>query len=135
MYSFFFIYSQLNVKIFLFQTVQFSIRTLFCSIRFIDRTLSGAISSGQSGPWSNGHERVLSIPQNSSITEPSQSDSLVPYPVHLFLGERRVLPRSILLPQPTVSEILGSRLKICLDEYKLFKFNLLFEPVLLLVRL
>ena len=33
----------------------------------IDRTLSGATRSGQSGPWSNSNEGVLHIPQCFSI--------------------------------------------------------------------
>ena len=42
---------------------------LFSSIWPIDRTLSGATTTGQSGPGSNGNERVLNISQSSSITE------------------------------------------------------------------
>ena len=48
--------------------------------------LSGAITSGQSGPVSDGSEGVLHIPQSSSITEASPSDCLVSYPGH-SLGE------------------------------------------------
>ena len=39
---------------------------------------------GQSGPGSNGNERVLYIPQNSSITGTSPSDRLESYSGHLF---------------------------------------------------
>ena len=53
------------------------------SIQSRDRTLSGAITQGQSGPGSNGKERVLHIPQ-SSRTEASLSDCLVSYPAHLL---------------------------------------------------
>ena len=35
------------------------------TIRPIDRTLSGATTSGQSGPRSNGNEGLLHIPQIS----------------------------------------------------------------------
>ena len=52
------------------------------SIWPIDRTLSGATSPDQSGPGSNGNERVLHIPQSSSITEASPSYCLVSYPEH-----------------------------------------------------
>ena len=52
----------------LFQTIQFSISTLFSSIWPIDRTLSGATTPSQSGPGSDGNEGVLRIPQSSSIT-------------------------------------------------------------------
>ena len=75
---------QLNVKMVLFQIIQFSISTQFSSIWIIDRTLSGASSSGQSGAGSDGNEGVLHILQNSSITGTSPSDCLVSYPGHLF---------------------------------------------------
>ena len=52
----------------------------------MDRTLSGATTSEESGPGSNGNEGVLRIPQSSSITGTSPSDCLVSYPGHL-LGE------------------------------------------------
>ena len=52
----------------------------------IDRTLSGATTPGQSGPGSNGNERVLHISQSSSITEASPSDCLMSYPGHLLVG-------------------------------------------------
>ena len=52
------------------------------SIWLIDGTLSFATTRGQSGPGSNGNERVLCIPQSSSITGASLSDCLVSYPGH-----------------------------------------------------
>ena len=52
----------LNVKTVLFQAIQFSISTQFSSIQPIERTLSGATTPGQSGPWSDGNEGVLYIP-------------------------------------------------------------------------
>ena len=47
----------------------------------IDRTLSGAATSGQSGPESDCNEGVLHISQ-SSKTRISPSDCLVSYPKH-----------------------------------------------------
>ena len=47
------------------------------SIEPIDWILSGAISPGQSRPGSDGNDGVLRIPQTSSITRASPSDSLV----------------------------------------------------------
>ena len=44
------------------------------SIRPIAKTLSGAITPGQSGPGSDGIEEVLCVPQSSSITEDLPSD-------------------------------------------------------------
>ena len=52
-------------------------------------TLSGAITSGQSGPGSDGNEEVLNIGQIPSITEDSSSDCLVSYPGRSLVG---VLP-------------------------------------------
>ena len=65
-----------------FQTIQFSISTQFSSILPIDKTLLGDITLGQSGPGSDGNERVLHIPQSSSIIGTSPSDCLVSYPGH-----------------------------------------------------
>ena len=48
--------------------------------------LSGATTSGQSGPGSDGNEGVLCIPQSSGITETSASDGLVSYPGHSLGG-------------------------------------------------
>ena len=73
--------SILYMKTVLFQTIQFSIRSLFSSIWSTDRTLSVATTSGQSGP-----ERVLCIPQSSSITWTLPSDFLVSYPVGWVLS-------------------------------------------------
>ena len=52
------------------------------SIWPIDRTLSSAITQGQSGPGSNGNKEVLCIPQNSSITGASLLDYLLSYSGH-----------------------------------------------------
>ena len=45
----------------------------------IDRILSGAITPSQSGPGSDGNERVLGIPQILTITVASSSDCFVSY--------------------------------------------------------
>ena len=58
---------------------------MFSSIWPIDRTLSGATTSGQSGPGRDDKE-LFHIPQSSSITGASQSDCLVLYPGHLLGG-------------------------------------------------
>ena len=60
---------------------QFSLaKVQFSSIWPIDRTLSGATTPGQSGPGSYGNERVLRIPQSSSISGTSPPDCFVSYP-------------------------------------------------------
>ena len=51
------------------------------SIWSINRMLSGAITSGQSEPGSNGSQKVLHISQNSK-TGASPSDGFAPYPCH-----------------------------------------------------
>ena len=81
-YTFFFIYTQLNDQTVLFQTIQFSVSTQFSSNWLID----SVITLGLIGPGSDGNERVLCIPQSSSITEASTSYCLVSYPGH-SLGE------------------------------------------------
>ena len=68
---------QLIIKTVLFQTIQFSVSTLFSSIWPIDKSLSGATAQGQSGPGSDGNEGVLRIPQTFCIAGTSQSDCLV----------------------------------------------------------
>ena len=52
------------------------------SIWPIDITRSGAITSTQSGPGSNGYERILRIPKCSTITGASTSDCFMLYPGH-----------------------------------------------------
>ena len=92
-----FVYTQLNVKTVLIQTIQFSIsivstsktvlfqviqfniRTQISSIGPIDRTLLGATTLSQSGAGSNGNKGIVCIPQSSSITGTSPSDCLVSY--------------------------------------------------------
>ena len=64
------------------------------SIWLIDRTPSGVNTPGQSGPGSNGNQRVFHIPQSSNITEAAQSDCLVSYP-GCSLGES--YPSSVIL--------------------------------------
>ena len=82
----------------------FSISTQFSSIWPIDRTLSDAITPGQSVPGSDGNEGVLCIPQIYNITETSLSDYLVSYPGQSLgrgLTSLQRCSRCILLPQPT----------------------------------
>ena len=74
-----------NVKIVLFQTIQFSINTQFSSIWPIDRTLSSATTPGQSGRGSDSNEGVFCIPRSSSINGTSLWDCLVSYPGLLFM--------------------------------------------------
>ena len=66
--------------------IQFSISIQFSSIWPVDRALSGATTSGQSGPGSDGNEGVLCIPQSSSITGTSSLDCLVSYSGHSLGG-------------------------------------------------
>ena len=71
----------------------------------MDRALSGATIPGQSGPGSDGNERLLRIPQSSGITRTSLSDCLVSYTGH-SLGRKGLIPlqrssQCILQPQPT----------------------------------
>ena len=60
--------------------------TQFIFIWSIDRTLSSATASGQSGPRSDCKEGVLCILQNSSINWILVSDSLLTYPGHSLMG-------------------------------------------------
>ena len=52
----------------------------------MDRTISGAITPGQSGPGSGGNGGGLCIPQSYYITETSPSNCLVSYPGHSMGG-------------------------------------------------
>ena len=70
----------------LFQAIQFSISTLLSPILLKDRTLSGVTTPDHSRPRSYGNERVLRIPQISSITVISPSDCLLSYPGHSLWG-------------------------------------------------
>ena len=88
-------------KQFFFQIIQFIISTQFSSIWPVDGTLSGATTSAQSGPGSNGNEGVLCIPQSSSITETSPLFSFI---YKTVVGGVLPLQRCswcILQPQPT----------------------------------
>ena len=99
-----FVYTQLNIKTVLFQTIQFGISTvlmsktvLFQAIQFsmstqfssiwpIDRSLSGATTPGQSGLGGNSNEGVLHISQSLGITANSASDCLVSYQNICWVG-------------------------------------------------
>ena len=63
-----FVYTQLNVKTVQFQTILLSISTQFISIWRIDRDLSGATTSGESGSGSDSYKWVFRIPLSSNIT-------------------------------------------------------------------
>ena len=96
------VYTHLNVKAVLFQTIQFSISTRFSSIGPIDRALSGANTSCQSGPRIDSNEGILRIPQSSIISGTSLSGCLVLYPGHSLGGGLTLLQRCswcILQPQ------------------------------------
>ena len=78
-----FIYTQLNVKIVLFQTIPFCISTHFTSIWSIDKTQSGATRmdlgamaiKGYSVFPKNGNKGILRIPLRSSNTGASPSNA------------------------------------------------------------
>ena len=74
----FFVYTQLNVKTVLFQTIQFNISTQSSSIG----PISGATTPSQSGPGNDGNEGILHILRGSSITGASPSDCLMSYSEH-----------------------------------------------------
>ena len=82
-----FVHTQLNVKTVLFQAIQFSVSTQISYIWPINRTLSGTTTPDQNGPESGGNERVLRIPQSSSITGTSTSDCLASYLGHSLGAE------------------------------------------------
>ena len=67
----------LNVKTVLYLVIHFSISRCFSSIWSIDLALPCTTIPGQSGPGSVGNKGGLCIPQSSSITKASASDSLV----------------------------------------------------------
>ena len=70
----------------LFQVIHFSISTQFSSFWIIGKTLSDATIPSLSESGSDGNKGELHIPQISSITRSSPSDSWVLYRGH-FLGE------------------------------------------------
>ena len=76
---------QFNVKTVLFQVIQFSISTHFCSIWLIDRNPSGATTPGNSIPGSDDNEGVFSIPKSSNITVTSPLVCSVSWPGHSFV--------------------------------------------------
>ena len=61
------------------QMLKYIVQISNSSIRPINRTLSSAITPGQSGLGSDSNEGVLHIPQSSRITGTSPSDCLVSY--------------------------------------------------------
>ena len=119
-----FVYTQLNVKTVLFQTIQFSISTQFSSIWPIDRILSGATTPGLSEPGSDGNKGVLCIPQSFNITETSTSDCFVSYPGYTLQGGTPLQKCSwcILQPQPTGQCLILGWYAIKETETKLIKY-------------
>ena len=101
-----FVNTQLNDRIVLFLTIQFSISHYFgesLNFKQFYLTLTGATTSDQSERGSNGDEMVCRIPQ-SSTTGVSSSDSFVSYPGHSLgrsLTPLRRCSRCIPQPQPT----------------------------------
>ena len=86
------------------------------SIWPIDKTLSDATTLGQSGPGSNGNERVLCIPQNSSITGASQSDCLMSYQdIRWWVGlsPQQRCSRCILRPQLNGMSVICDWIYVC----------------------
>ena len=75
------------------------------SIWLIDRTLSGATTSGQSGPWSNGNKEVLRVPQSSSITGTLPSDCLVSYAGHSWGKSYLSAEKQLVYSTPTPSRL------------------------------
>ena len=71
---------------------------------------------GMNGPWSDGSEGVLHIPQSSNVTGTLPLDCLVPYPGHLLEREDLTpLQRSsqcILPLQPTEQTVDGAYHKL-----------------------
>ena len=70
------VFTDINDKTVLFQTIEFSISNLIalkCQTP-IDRTRSGVTTPGQNEPGSDGTEGVLRIPHNSNITEDLPTD-------------------------------------------------------------
>ena len=73
---------QFSIQNSLFEAVQFRISTYFSSICPLDWTLSDATTLGHSGPGSDGNEDVLRISPSSSTNRTSPSDWLEPYLGH-----------------------------------------------------
>ena len=76
-------------KQFYFKQFSLNVKTVnpkpwFSSIWPLDSPLSGATTSGQSGPESDGNKGVLRIHHSSSIPGTSPSDYLMSYLGHLF---------------------------------------------------
>ena len=72
----------------------FCISTQFIFIWPFARILTVTNTPGKSGPGSDGNERVLNIPQSSSITGTSWSDCLVSYTGHLLMWGLTSLQKS-----------------------------------------
>ena len=66
----------LTIQLKSFVCTQFECQTFLLGT---DRTLSVFTTAGPSGPESNGNQRVIHIPQSSSITRDSSLDCLESY--------------------------------------------------------
>ena len=90
-----FVYTQLNDQTVLFQAISLSRSHLLAHNSYVKQVYlthsSGATTPGQSGPGSDGNERVFHIPQSSSISVISSTHVRVVF----------TLCRDILLPQST----------------------------------
>ena len=78
--------NKFNFKTVLFQAIQPGLSTQFSSIWSIARTLSSAITLGQSEPGSDSSEGLLCIPQRLRITGTLPSDCLGTYPGHSLVA-------------------------------------------------
>ena len=81
------------------------------SIWSIDGTLSGATTPGQSESGSDGNERILCIPQSSSIVEASPADCLLSYPGHLSVGDGLTHPVKMQLVYSTAAAVWAKNLR------------------------
>ena len=94
----------LNIKVVLFQAIQFNMRTQFSSIWPIDRIFSGTTTPGQSRPGSDGNEGVLAFPKVPALLEPQNQIFFMSYSGYSWRGDLTLLQRNnrcILQPQPT----------------------------------
>ena len=105
-----YVYTQLNVKTVLFQTLQIIMSPFFIlnlntkQFYLTHRIISGATIPDQSGPGSDGYEGILRFSQSSSITGASPSNCLMSYLEYSWSRGCTPLQRCswrILQPQPS----------------------------------
>ena len=115
----------IHVKTVLFQAVRIGIITQFSSIWSIDRTQLVATTPGQSGPGTDGNQRVLILPQSSTITGTSPSNCLVSYPGHwLLLGGGSYPSAEVQLVYSTAPAVRAKHFISCLKENMKLKLKL-----------